>query len=154
MALRLLMLTMSTVVAICINDPPGISTHRYTSFRHTHSCSGMPESQEPMTQEDMKDRLGKELRGATFRADLTAPGAIFDANPNVVHAVCNLVQEEGLASAIINGGDSSETSPQRRRRTFPSERDSYRPFVNLLNIILDATEKCLGPLEQRVLSKI
>ena len=128
----------------------GIITHRDTVASDSPTSSSMPESQESRTQENMKNLIMKELRGATFFVDLTNQDAVFHADSNNVQAVLHHLQEHYnlTSNTLCGGGTSSETSPRFPPGGFDKEKLSYEPLVHLLNIIVHATNVRLQATER------
>lgn len=121
-----------------------------TIFRNTSALesplpSEMPRSQVPRKQEVMKSIMAEELKGATYKVDLTGEDAIFHANPDTVQAVLRRLQSHHhlTASSLTTAGQSSSAKPRLPKRGFKIEKSSYKPFVHLLNKIVDASNECM-----------
>jgi hypothetical protein len=113
----------------------------------------MPGGQEPRSQDEMKARIAEELKGATFHVDLTAEGAIFHADTNVVEDVLLSLESRHkiTVKSLTAGGKSSSAHPRFPRRGFKVEGHSYGPLIHLLNKIFEAAEKHVpGSLLRRI----
>jgi hypothetical protein len=105
----------------------------------------MSEIQEPVTPDTMKARMD-ELKGATYQVDLTAEGAIFRADTEIVQTVVNrLRNDHNLTTETLTAeGHSSPTNPRLPRNGFGLKSDSYDPLIHLLNKIIDTTDEHTG----------
>lgn len=101
--------------------------------------------QEPVTPDSMKVRMD-ELKGATYQVDLTAEGAFFHVDTEIVQAVLNRLRSDHnlTAETLTTGGHSSPANPRLPRDGFGSKSDSYDPLVHLLNKIIAATYERMG----------
>jgi hypothetical protein len=104
-----------------------------------------------MQQVEMKDLIEKELKTATFFVDLTAEGGLLYADQNNVQGVLEHLQ--GPPYYVAPGtllGDLGHPSfgttggAYLPRNGFDSEQLSYEPFMQLLNVIIYATNDCLA----------
>jgi len=96
----------------------------------------------------MKDLIEEELKTATFFVDLTAEDGVFYADPSNVQAVLERLQGPPhyiTPDTLLGDHPSSQTSPRLPPKGFDSEQRSYKPFTQLLNIIISATNESLGP---------
>jgi len=94
----------------------------------------------------MKSIMAKELKGATYRVDLTSEGAVFHADPDIVQDVLDRlrIHHNLTANSLMAGGQSSAAKPRLPKRGFKPESSSYNPFVHLLNKIVDAASECIS----------
>jgi hypothetical protein len=93
----------------------------------------------------MNARVMKQLKGGMYQADLTAEGAIFYADPDTVQTVLDRlrVHHNLTATSLTAGGQSSAAKPRLPKGGFKPRSNSYKPFVHLLNKIVDGANECI-----------
>jgi hypothetical protein len=125
---------------------PGFINYQNFPVIESPSLSTMPESQVPQHQKDMKARTVAELKGAAYHVDLTAEGAILQADPDTVKNVLHCLQHDHklTAKTLTTKGRSLRTKPRLPGRGFQNEASSYEPLAHLLNKIVDATSIPMG----------
>ena len=98
--------------------PPAVQDQipGFINYRNSVSESpspSTPESQVPQHQKDMKARTVAGLKDATYQVDLTAEGAILQADPDTVKNVLHCLQHDHklTAKTLTTKGRSSQTNP-------------------------------------------
>ena len=103
------------------------------------SVSATPSSlqdEEAQFQTVTKEKMERELSGATFYVDLISEGGILHPNPEVVDKVMRDLQ--GIFHTLVSNSKivSTPSNPRFPDKGFSKEKKSYAPFAHLLNKII------------------
>ena len=121
-----------------------------SGFRHTTASipTGSGSNRLVTSQAEMRDKILREFKGATFVDNLTAAGAPLQADASDVQRVLDHLQDnfDLTHETLLSEDDSTAKDPRLPPDGFRGETWSYRPFTHLLNRIIDSANSCLtGP---------
>ncbi len=120
-----------------------VSDYRPTSSGASPTPSSF-QSQDSLSQSEMKTIIGDEIKSATFYVDLTA--SILPVNPSTVQDVADNVKS--TFEHLTDQGKSTATEPRFPEGGFLHEPLSYLPFTHLLNKIRSLKPDGGGILDQ------
>jgi hypothetical protein len=137
---------MTTENPIEVNPRTWYSEHM-SGFRHTTASipTGSQSGRPTTSQAEMKDKILREFRCATFVDNLTAQGAPLQAGPDDVQRVLNHLRNDCALTHVTLFGNGTSTAevPRLPSDGFRLETTSYGPFTHFLNRIVRSVKFCL-----------